>query len=68
MVDVRQRLLVLAAFLMMEAVLTSEMLVSLCKTTWCNNPGDSHLHTCHNENLKLYLIWNTVYQGKYLAK
>jgi hypothetical protein len=27
---------------MMEAVSTSEAVVSFYKTTWCNIPGDSH--------------------------
>jgi hypothetical protein len=33
--------------LMMEAVSSSEALVRMYQTTWCNIPEDSHLHTCH---------------------
>jgi hypothetical protein len=47
---------------MMEAVSISEMSVILStrlQTTWYNIPEDSHLHTCHCENLKSQLcdIW-----------
>jgi hypothetical protein len=55
-------LVVLAAFvirvitLMMEAASTSETSVYFYRTTWRNNPEDSHLHTCHYENLKSHII------------
>jgi hypothetical protein len=38
--------------LMMEAVSSSETSASIYKTTWCNVPQDSHLHTYCRENLK----------------
>jgi hypothetical protein len=38
--------------LMMEAASTSEMLINVYQIIWCNNPGDSHLHTRRCENLK----------------
>jgi hypothetical protein len=38
--------------LMVEAARTSEMSVNVYQTTWRNIPEDSHLHTCHRENLK----------------
>jgi hypothetical protein len=38
--------------LMMEAVSSSETSVSIYKTTGCNVPQDSHLHTYCSENLK----------------
>jgi hypothetical protein len=41
--------------LMMEAASTYEMLVNFYHTTWRYSPEDSHLHTCHCENLKSYL-------------
>jgi hypothetical protein len=37
--------------LMQVAASTSEMLVNSYQTTQHNNPEDSHLHTCHCENL-----------------
>jgi hypothetical protein len=37
---------------MMEAVSSSETSVSIYLTTQCNISKDSHLHTCHHENLK----------------
>jgi hypothetical protein len=39
--------------LMMEAVSTSETVVNFYKTTWCNIPVASYLHThcCENWNL-----------------
>jgi hypothetical protein len=37
---------------MMEAVSTSETFFIFYETTWHNIPEDSHLHTCHLENLK----------------
>jgi hypothetical protein len=50
----------------MEAIRTSEMFVSFCKTTQCNIPEDSTLHTCLfidalpiayvYEKLQVYLI------------
>jgi hypothetical protein len=36
----------------MEAASTSETAVNFYQTTQHNNPEDSHLHTCHHENLK----------------
>jgi hypothetical protein len=30
--------------LMMEAVSTSEMLINIYQTTWCNIPEDSHFY------------------------
>jgi hypothetical protein len=39
-------------YLIMEAVSSSETLVNICQTTWCNIPEDSHLHTCDHKNLK----------------
>jgi hypothetical protein len=45
--------------LMMEAARTSETLVNFYQTTQCNNPEDSHLHTCGHENLKSnFLLMN----------
>jgi hypothetical protein len=41
--------------LMMEAVSSSEMLVSIYQTTRRNIPEDSHLHTRRHENLKSHL-------------
>jgi hypothetical protein len=38
--------------LLMEVASTSEMSVNFYHTTWCNNPEDSHLHTCHHKILK----------------
>jgi hypothetical protein len=38
--------------LMMEAASTYETLVNFYQTTQCYNPEDSHLHTCHRENLQ----------------
>jgi hypothetical protein len=35
-----------------EAASTSEMSLNFYQTTQCNNPEDSHLHTCCHENLK----------------
>jgi hypothetical protein len=35
----------------MEAASTSEVLTNFNHTTQCNISEDSHLHTCHNENL-----------------
>jgi hypothetical protein len=35
---------------------TSEKLVNLYQTTWCNIPENSRLHTSRRENLKSYLI------------
>jgi hypothetical protein len=46
----------LAITLMMEAASTSEMLVNFYQTTRNYNPEDSHLHTCHHENLKSHKI------------
>jgi hypothetical protein len=43
--------------LMMEAAITSEMLVNFYQTTWCNSPEDSHLHTRRRENLKSHLAY-----------
>lgn len=45
--------------LMMKAARTSEMTINVYQTTCCNIPGDSHLLTCHYENLRShqYLIW-----------
>jgi hypothetical protein len=43
-----------AIVLMMEAVSTSEMSVSMYQTTRRNVPEDSHLHTLRRENLKFY--------------
>jgi hypothetical protein len=42
--------------LMMEAASTSEMLITFYQITWHYNPEHSHLHSCHHENLKFYLI------------
>jgi hypothetical protein len=42
--------------LMVEAVRAFEILVSFYQTTWHNIPEDSHLHICHCENLKSYII------------
>jgi hypothetical protein len=44
--------------LMMEAVSTSETLVSVYQTTRRNIPEDSHLHTRRRENLKSHLVYN----------
>jgi hypothetical protein len=41
--------------LMMEAVSSSETLVSIYQTSWFNIPEDSHLHTRRRENLKSHL-------------
>jgi hypothetical protein len=38
--------------LMMEAASTSETSVNFYQTKRHYNPEDSHLHTCHHENLK----------------
>jgi hypothetical protein len=38
--------------LMMEAASTSETSVNFYKSTWRNNPEDSHLNTRRRENLK----------------
>jgi hypothetical protein len=37
---------------MMEAASTSEIMVNFYQTTWHSNPEDSHLRTCHHENLE----------------
>jgi hypothetical protein len=37
---------------MIEAASTSKMSVIFYQTTQCNNPEDTHLHSCHHENLK----------------
>jgi hypothetical protein len=42
----------LITLMMMETASTPEMYVNFYETTWCNNPEDSHLHTCHHRNLK----------------
>jgi hypothetical protein len=42
----------LTTALMMEAVSTSETPVNFYKTTRCNIPDDSHLHTSRRDNLK----------------
>jgi hypothetical protein len=42
--------------LMMEAVSFSETMVIIHQTTWCNIPGDSHLHTHRCKNLKSHGI------------
>jgi hypothetical protein len=41
-----------AIALTMEEAGTSEMYVSFYQTTRRDNPDDSHLRTCHRENLK----------------
>jgi hypothetical protein len=38
--------------LMMDAASTTETSVNFYQTTRRNNPEDSHLHTCHREDLK----------------
>jgi hypothetical protein len=48
---------VLAAYiiaLMMEATTTSETLLNFYKTTWRDNPEDSHLRTHRRQKLKSY--------------
>jgi hypothetical protein len=35
----------------MEAASTCETSVNFYQTTWCNNLEDSHLYTCHHDNL-----------------
>jgi hypothetical protein len=42
--------------LVMEVVSSSETPVNICQTTWHNIPEDSHLHTCHHENLKSHIL------------
>jgi hypothetical protein len=42
--------------LMMLAVSTSEMSVSFYQTAWCNFLEDSHLLSCHCENLKSHVV------------
>jgi hypothetical protein len=50
------------SFLMIEAASTSETSENFYQTTRHNNPEDSHLHTCHRENLKTQKYWiNTNY-------
>jgi hypothetical protein len=48
---------------MMEAVSTSETLVSVYHTTLRNIPEDSHLHTRRLENLKSHLLCITQEEG-----
>jgi hypothetical protein len=42
--------------LMMAAVSTSETSVNFYQAFRRNIPEDSHLHTCHRENLKPHLV------------
>jgi hypothetical protein len=42
--------------LIMEAVSTSETLVNIYQTTWCNIPEDSHIHNHCRKNLKSHKI------------
>jgi hypothetical protein len=47
---------VIVLILMLDAASTSEMSLSFYQATWHNIPEDSHLHTCHCENLKSLLL------------
>jgi hypothetical protein len=40
----------------MYAASTSETSINFYQTTWCNNPEDSHLHTCCHENVKSHSL------------
>jgi hypothetical protein len=46
--------------LMMEAVSSSEIVVNIYQTAWCNIPEDGHLHTHCRENLKYHLIFSLI--------
>jgi hypothetical protein len=52
--------------LMMEAISTSEMSVSMYQTTRRNIPEDSHVHTRRRENLKYHLVWNSFWVQNFL--
>jgi hypothetical protein len=54
LVDNDQRFIIIT--LMMKVVSSTKMLVSIYQTSWCNIPEDSHLHTCHCEDLKSHLL------------
>jgi hypothetical protein len=41
-----------------EAARTFETSLKFYQTTCCNNPEDSHLHTCYHENLKSHNVKN----------
>jgi hypothetical protein len=51
--------------LMMEAARTSETLANFYQTKRRYNPEDSHLRTHRRENLKSYLVENSL-QAKYI--
>jgi hypothetical protein len=51
--------------LMMGVIRTTEMSFNLHQITWCNISEDSHLLTCHLENLKSHLVKIT--ETKYFA-
>jgi hypothetical protein len=40
---------------------TIETSVNFYQITWCNNPEDSHLNTCHHENLKAHCTVSNVF-------
>jgi hypothetical protein len=48
---------------MIKAAQTSETLVNIYQSTWHYNPEDSHLHTQHHENLKLYTVKSAIPKG-----
>jgi hypothetical protein len=39
---------------MMKSVRTSETSVSFYQTMWCSTPENTHVHTCHCENLRCH--------------
>jgi hypothetical protein len=38
-----------------------ETSVNFYEITWCNNPEDNHLNTCHHENLKAHCTVSNVF-------
>jgi hypothetical protein len=60
--------------MVVQAISTSETLISFCQTTQCNIPEDSHLHACcceilksHKNNIYVFLCYlMTVFKLKML--
>jgi hypothetical protein len=46
------------------SAVSTEISVNLYQTKWHNIPEDSHLHTCHHENLKYHQTFFFLYTGK----
>jgi hypothetical protein len=56
LVEVYRRFRGASIIRVMEAASTSETLVNIYQTTWCNNPEDSHPHNRSCENLKSHRL------------